>query len=90
MLLNDGSEEQKTLAGTPDFKVFKTEERNLKSTVDLVVPLQFVRFIEVKQLVRGEWEIDEFDTLAVPGGVSAMWVDGALTSWPPGTEPPSA
>ena len=60
LLLNDGSEEQKTLAGTPDFKVFRTEERNLKPTVDLDVPLQFVRFIEVKQLVRGEWEIDEF------------------------------
>ena len=44
LLLNDGSEEQKTLAGTPDFKVFKTEERNLKPTVDLTVPLQFVRF----------------------------------------------
>ena len=60
LLLNDGSEEQKTLAGTPDFKVFKTEERNLKPTIDLDIPLQFVRFIEVKQLVRGEWEIDEF------------------------------
>lgn len=60
LLLNDGSEEQKTLAGTPDFKVFKTEERNLTPTVDLDLPLQFVRFIEVKQLVRGEWEIDEF------------------------------
>ena len=32
---------------------------------------------------EGEWEIDEFDTLAVPGGVSAMWVEGVLTPWPP-------
>ena len=60
LLLNDGSEEQKTLAGTPDFKVFKTVERNIDPVVDLDIPLQFVRFIELKQLVRGEWEIDEF------------------------------
>jgi hypothetical protein len=58
--LNDGSVEQRTLAGTPDFKLFKTVERNLDPVIDLAVPLQFVRFIEVKQLVRGEWEIDEF------------------------------
>ena len=60
VFLNDGSEEQRTLAGTPDFKLFHSVERNLDTTVDLNVPLQFVRFIEVRQLVRGEWEIDEF------------------------------
>ena len=57
--LNDGSEEQKTLAGRPDFRLFKTVERNTKSTVEENIPLQFVRFIKLKQLVRGEWEIDE-------------------------------
>ena len=57
--LNDGSEEQKTLAGRPDFRLFKTVERNTKSIVEENIPLQFVRFIKLKQLVRGEWEIDE-------------------------------
>ena len=59
--LNDGSEEQKTVSGNPDLRLFKTVERNLDPVVDIAVPLQFVRFIEVKQLVRGEWEIDEFE-----------------------------
>ena len=59
--LNDGSEEQKTVSGNPDLRIFKTVERNLDPVVDIAVPLQFVRFIEVKQLVRGEWEIDEFE-----------------------------
>lgn len=59
--LNDGSEEQKTVSGLPDLRLFKTVERNLDPVVDIAVPLQFVRFIEVKQLVRGEWEIDEFE-----------------------------
>ena len=59
--LNDGSEEQQTISGNPDLRLFKTVERNLDPVVDLAVPLQFVRFIEVKQLVRGEWEIDEFE-----------------------------
>ena len=58
--LNDGSEEQRTLSGTPDFRLFKMVERNVDPVVDLAVPLQYVRYIEVKQLVRGEWEIDEF------------------------------
>lgn len=58
--LNDGSEEQQTLFGTPDYRLFRTIERNVNSVVDLPVPLQYVRYIEVKQLVRGEWEIDEF------------------------------
>ena len=58
--LNDGSEEQTTLSGFPDFRVFKRTERNRNPVVDLPVPLQVVRFIEVRQLVRGEWEIDEF------------------------------
>ena len=57
--LNDGSEEQRTLAGRPDFRLFKTVERNTKSIVEENIPLQFVRFIKLKQLVRGEWEIDE-------------------------------
>ena len=74
LLLNDGSEEQKTLAGTPDFKVFKTEVRNLKPTVDLDVPLQFVRFIEVKQLVRGEWEIDEFQVFGAGFASTASYI----------------
>ncbi len=59
--LNDGSEEQKTVSGNPDLRLFKTVERNLDPVVDIAVPLQFVRFIEVRQLVRGEWEIDEFE-----------------------------
>ena len=59
--LNDGSEEQKTVSGNPDLRLFKTVERNLDPVVDIAVPLQFVRFIEVKQLIRGEWEIDEFE-----------------------------
>ena len=58
--LNDGSEEQRTLSGTPDYRLFRTVERNADPVVDLPVPLQYVRYIEVKQLVRGEWEIDEF------------------------------
>ena len=59
--LNDGSEEQKTLSGNPDLRLFRTVERNDDPVVDIDVPLQFVRFIEVKQLIRGEWEIDEFE-----------------------------
>jgi len=73
ILINDGSEEQKTLAGTPDFKVFKTVERNLDATVDLDVPLQFIRFIEVRQLVRGEWEIDEFQVFGAGFTSSASY-----------------
>ncbi|MBT5450792.1 MAG: hypothetical protein HOK90_16515 [Gemmatimonadetes bacterium] len=73
LLLNDGSEEQKTLAGTPDFKVFKNVERNLEPIVDLDVPLQFVRFIEVRQLVRGEWEIDEFQVFGAGFASSASY-----------------
>lgn len=61
VLLNDGSEEQKTLSGNPDLRLFRTVERNDDPVVDIDVPLQFVRFIEVKQLIRGEWEIDEFE-----------------------------
>jgi len=37
---------------------------------------------------EGEWDVDEFDTLAVPGGVSAMWVNGKPTPWPPGASTP--
>lgn len=59
--LNDGNEEQKTLSGNPDLRLFRTVERNDDPVVDMDVPLQFVRFIEVKQLIRGEWEIDEFE-----------------------------
>ena len=70
IFLNDGSQEQTTLAGTPDFRLFKTVERNTEPVVDLDVPLQFVRFIQLKQLVRGEWEIDEFKVFG-EGFVSA-------------------
>ena len=73
VFLNDGSEEQKTLAGTPDFKLFRTVERNLDTTVDLNVPLQFVRYIEVRQLVRGEWEIDEFQVFGEGFASSASY-----------------
>ena len=59
--LNDGSEEQRTLAGTPDFRLFKAVERNTNPVVEENIPLQFVRFIKIKQLVRGEWEIDEIE-----------------------------
>ena len=59
--LNDGTEEQRTLAGTPDFRLFKTVGRNTKPIVEENIPLQFVRFIKMKQLVRGEWEIDEIE-----------------------------
>ena len=58
--LNDGSEEQTTANGFPDFRVFRRDDRNRDPVVDLIVPLQVVRFIEVRQLIRGEWEIDEF------------------------------
>ena len=58
--LNDGSEEQTTPSGFPEFRVFKRDERNRNPVIDLLVPLQVVRFIEVRQLIRGEWEIDEF------------------------------
>jgi len=58
--LNDGSEEQTTPSGFPDFRVFKRTVRNRDPVVDLLVPLQVVRFIEVRQLIRGEWEIGEF------------------------------
>ncbi len=70
IFLNDGSQEQTTLAGTPDFRLFRTVERNVEPVVDLDVPLQFVRFIQLKQLVRGEWEIDEFEVFG-EGFVSA-------------------
>ncbi len=68
--LNDGSEAQKTLSGNPDLRLFRAVERNDDPVVDMDVPLQFVRFIEVKQLVRGEWEIDEFEVFG-EGFVSA-------------------
>ncbi len=58
--LNDGSEEQTTEAGNPDFRLFRTVERNRDPVVDIDVPLQFVRYIQVQQEVRGAWEIDEF------------------------------
>ena len=70
IFLNDGTQEQTTLAGTPDFRLFKTIERNVDPVIDLDVPLQFVRFIQLKQLVRGEWEIDEFEVFG-EGFVSA-------------------
>ena len=59
--LNDGSEAQTTLGGEPKMRLFKSEDRNTDPVVDIPVPLQFVRFIEVQQLVRGAWEIDEFE-----------------------------
>ena len=59
--LNDGSEEQTTLGGEPKMRLFAAEERNLDPVVDIPVPLQYVRFIELQQLVRGAWEIDEFE-----------------------------
>ena len=37
-----------------------------------------------------EWEIDEFDTLAVPGNVSAMWMNGAPLPWPLGCPIPGS
>ena len=72
--LNDGSAEQRTLAGTPDFRVFRSVERNVDPTIDIPVPLQFVRFIEVKQLVRGEWEIDEFQIFGEGFASAASYV----------------
>lgn len=72
--LNDGSEEQRTLSGAPDLRVFTTVERNLDPVVDLPIPLQFVRFIEVKQLVRGEWEIDEFQVFGEGFASSASYL----------------
>ena len=59
--LNDGSEEQTTLGGEPKMRLFTADERNTDPVVDIPVPLQYVRFIEVQQLVRGAWEIDEFE-----------------------------
>ena len=59
--LNDGSEEQTTVGGEPKMRLFTADERNRDPVVDIPVPLQYVRFIEVQQLVRGAWEIDEFE-----------------------------
>ena len=59
--LNDGSEEQTTLGGEPKMRLFTADERNTDPVVDIPVPLQYVRFIELQQLVRGAWEIDEFE-----------------------------
>ena len=59
--LNDGSEAQTTISGEPKMRVFKSEDRNTDPDIDIPIPLQYVRFIEVQQLVRGAWEIDELE-----------------------------
>ena len=34
-------------------------------------------------------EVDDLDDLvATPGGFSALWIDGKLEPWPPGTPSP--
>ena len=59
--LNDGSEEQTTISGEPKMRVFKSNDRNTDPVVDIPIPLQYVRYIEIQQLVRGAWEIDELE-----------------------------
>ena len=84
MSLNDGSEEQRTLSGTPDYRLFKTVERNVDPVVDLPVPLQYVRYIEVKQLVRGEWEIDEFEIFGEGFASAAQYTSNVFNQGAPG------
>ena len=74
LALNDGSEEQRTLSGSPDLRVLKVDENNLHPVIDIPIPLQFVRYIEVKQLVRGEWEIDEFQIFGEGFASSASYL----------------
>ena len=81
--LNDGSEEQRTLSGTPDYRLFKTVERNVDPVVDLPVPLQYVRYIEVKQLVRGEWEIDEFEIFGEGFASAAQYTSNVFNQGAP-------
>jgi len=81
--LNDGSPDQVTLSGTPDLRVFKREERNLDPVIDIPVPLQFVRYIEVKQLVRGEWEIDEFEVFGEGFASSASYTSSVFDQGQP-------
>ena len=45
---------------------------------NLDVPLQFVRFIEVKQLIRGEWEIDEFEVFGEGFASAAAYTSKAF------------
>ena len=78
VLLNDGSEEQQTVSGNPDLRLFRTVERNDDPVVNLDVPLQFVRFIEVKQLIRGEWEIDEFEVFGEGFASAAAYTSKAF------------
>ena len=81
--LNDGSEEQRNLAGTPDFRLFKTVGRNTKSIVEENIPLQFVRFIKIKQLVRGEWEIDEIQIFGEGFSSAASYTSTVLDQQQP-------
>lgn len=74
LAINDGSAEQRTLSGAPDLRVLKVAERNLDPIVEIPIPLQFVRYIEVKQLVRGQWEIDEFEIFGEGFASSASYL----------------
>ena len=76
--LNDGSAENQTLFGSPDMRLFRTVERNVDPMVDIALPLQFVRYIEIKQLVRGEWEIDEFEIFGQGFASSAEYVSNVF------------
>ncbi len=81
--LNDGSEEQTTLGGQPKMRLFTADDRNSDPVVDLPVPLQFVRFIEVQQLVRGAWEIDEFEVFGEGFPSSASYLSAVFDQGEP-------
>ncbi len=82
--LNDGSEEQKFLGGSPEFRFFMSVDDNEEPIVDIDVPVQFVRFIELQQLQRSEWEIDEFQVfgegfVAAASYISKIFDQGQLS-----------
>ena len=62
--LNDGSKEQTSEGGTPLFRLFRSVVDNEEQIVDIDVPVQYVRRIEIEQLLRSDWEIDEFQVFS--------------------------
>jgi len=58
--VNDGSEEM-MVGGIPLFKVVARVEENREPVVDLSIPLQYVRYLQIKSLTTYNWEIDEIE-----------------------------
>ena len=79
--LNDGSKEQTTEGGTPEFKVLRSVDDNDERIVDIDVPVQFVRFIRLQQLVRSEWEIDEFQVFSEGFVAAASYISKIFNSF---------